>query len=123
MKTTRPPRRAPPPPREQITSVYGVIYFTDFSTFGTKLNGCVRESVGGGWRCHEREHRRSLPPPPTRCLLRPPALAHRARSAPLDKDAPVALKNHDKLEMGSTVLVVKLVQAAAGSGEGGAEGR
>ena len=72
MTTTRPPRRAPPPPREQITSVYGVIYFTDFSTFGTKLNGCVRESVGGGWRCHEREHRRSLPPPPTRCLLRPP---------------------------------------------------
>jgi hypothetical protein len=38
----------------------------------------------------------------------------------LDKDAPAALKNHDKIEMGSTVLVVKLVQAAAqaAAGEG-----
>jgi hypothetical protein len=38
---------------------------------------------------------------------------HTPCSVALDKDAPAALKNHDKIEMGSTVLVVKLVQAAA----------
>ena len=41
--------------------------------------------------------------------------ALRTRSAALEKDAPVALKSGDSLELGSTVLTVKLRAAAEGS--------
>ena len=45
------------------------------------------------------------------------------RSEEVEKDKPVALKSGDNLELGSTVLVVKVVPAkadAAGGGPGGA---
>lgn len=85
---THPPHHSPTPenstPRLQFTSVYGTIYYTDLSKYGTKVNGDEAE-----------------------------------------KDKPVALKTGDALELGSTVLVVKLVPAkadsapAAGAGAGG----